>query len=67
MEEEVFKSLRAKRYFSPDDISSLILLCDRLFERNREIGVELRIALASLESVHNRLDFYRKVTIKEIK
>ena len=67
MEEEVFKILRAKRYFTPDDISSMILLCDRLFKRNREIAIELRLALENLGSVHRRLDFYRKATIKEIK
>lgn len=67
MEEEVFKILKARKYFSPQDIRSLILLCDRLFERNREISIELNAALKNLGMVHSRLDFYRKTTIKEIK
>ena len=67
MEEEVFRILREKKFFTPDDISSLILLCDRLFERNREIAVELRTALENLGRVHGRIDFYRKATMKEMK
>lgn len=67
MEEEVFKILRAKKYFTPEDISSLILLCERLFVRNHEIAIELGVALNNLVSVDRRLDFYRKATMKEIK
>jgi len=67
MEEDVFRIIRAKKYFSPQEINSLILLCDRLFERNRKIANELMIALEHLGQVHCRLDFYRKTTMKEIK
>jgi hypothetical protein len=66
MEEFVFEILKNKRHFSPEDIHSLIVLCDRLFHRNKEIADELEKALGKIESLSNRVDFYRKTTMREI-
>jgi hypothetical protein len=66
MEELVFEALRSKKHFSPQDIHSLIILCDQLFKRNREIADELEKALGKLDSMHNRLDFYRKTTMRKV-
>jgi hypothetical protein len=66
MEEIVFKALKEKSHLNPEDIQSLLILCDRLFKRNEEISYNLKKALAKIDAMGNRLDFYRSMTIKEI-
>jgi len=67
MEEEEFKILRSKKFLTPHDVLALILICDRLIERNRLISAELRAALENVENVNNRLQFYRAVTMRKEK
>lgn len=64
MEETVFKALKQKTYYSPEDIHSLLILCDRLFKRNEEIAYNLEKALAKIDAMGNRLEFYRSTTMK---
>ena len=67
MEEDIFKELRSKSFFTPQDINFLLITCDRMFERNKDISEQLKAALERLDILHRRLEFYRNTTFKELK
>jgi hypothetical protein len=67
MERLVFQNLKAKKFFKPDDINYLIVLCDQLFLKNEQAIKDLNKALKKIDSLETRLEFYRNVTIRNSK
>lgn len=60
------KQIRLKAAPEHSDVERLIHFIVTLIQANDRVGTELRNALDSLDNLHDRLKFYRQVTMSDM-